>query len=230
MTMNFLKGTKIHKLILVVILFLISVPSTSFAYNSHTFEDTQYLDDQPYIAQVGSPAYVCVILGDYRGSTHTSRAANGNQVTQTITYDSQIPQVAESISGSWYTATSSGDINLHGNPCTNGGTSIWYSNVIFDLPKNSAKTVMKMKIGVFAPEAKIDTLTAKNQFIFGTKKTHTYTTQYGSLLFSGTVTVYRSQTDAEKALVGYDYSSPGYSARDLAFQKWFPCIGLNGGC
>ena len=118
MTMNFLKGTKIHKLILVVILFLISVPSTSFAYNSHTFEDTQYLDDQPYIAQVGSPAYVCVILGDYRGSTHTSRAANGNQVTQTITYDSQIPQVAESISGSWYTATSSGDINLHGNPCT----------------------------------------------------------------------------------------------------------------
>ena len=105
-----------------------------------------------------------------------------------------------------------------------------YSNVIFDLPKNSAKTVMKMKIGVFAPEAKIDTLTAKKQFIFGTKKTHTYTTQYGSLLFSGTVTVYRSQTDAEKALVGYDYSSPGYSARDLAFQKWFPCIGLNGGC
>jgi hypothetical protein len=208
--------------------------NSAYAYNSHTFENTQYLDDRPYIAQMSARAYVCVKSDSYTSTVTNSVDANGDKITTTVSYSNPVPVLYEYVANTWYWVSKDPSVNTNGNPCTNGGEALWFNDILLTVPSNSSQTFFKVVAAIYSPNKTITTVRKHHRFLIGDKVTKTNQTINGSTLFSSHLDVYRSDSDARLALVGTTnsfFSNPSaYQARDEAYGEWFPCALSNGGC
>lgn len=205
--------------------FSLSGLSNIYAYNSHTFENTEYLNDRPYIAGLASPAYVCIRSPIFKNSVAKTKNVSGDAEVTTTTYSASVPELDELIGTNWYWASRDGSYNEKGNPCKNGTTSLWFSDVILGVPKNSPKTVFKMQVQIRIPDRTVTTITTHKRFLLSAKVKSETTTYTGSVLFSSLLVVYRSDSDARQALIGSDASffadSTRYQNRQQMYSDWF---------
>lgn len=220
-------------LILAICLLVSSLPNAK-AYNSHTFEDTEYLNDRPYIAGMAADAYVCVSSANYRTSTSQIVAGNGDKLSAEVKYANPVPVLYEYVGSTWYWVSKDAVVNEKGNPCSAGNDALWFNAVNFAVPKNSSITFFKELVSIYSPDQTITTTRRHHRFLIGDKVTTTTETIQGKRLFTSKLDVYRSDGDARSALVGPESSflaNPDtFQSRDLRYQIWFPCANSNGGC
>ena len=201
-------------------------PQTASASGSKFYENVDELYDRPYAVGALSSAYACIKVPNVKATTTTSTNTAGDNVTTSITYQTNMPVLYEYDSTTWYWVSKDGTYNQYGNPCSNGFTSIWFSDINLSMPNNISATKLAVTLQIDTPVPVITTIVKHHKFLGFYKTTSSTKDGQVSTLANGTVTLYRSMSDGFSDYVGSDQSfinaPTAYQARQETFTKWFP--------